>query len=131
MRPVFAIVLSLALLRAAKAGDADAVFTRPDRSLYPEGGFVYERNCLICHGELGDGRGEMAAEMPIKPRSFRTGLFKYRSTPWGKLPTTDDLMRTIREGRSGTAMGQFTSLTEEQTRAVAEYVKSFSRKWLK
>src|SRR4051794_16351059 len=73
----------------------------------------------------------MAAPMTIKPRSFRTGDFKYRSTPWGKLPTTDDLIHTIRNGRSGTAMGMFTHLTEAETRAVAEYVKTFSRKWRK
>ncbi|MDB6153993.1 MAG: serC 2 [Chthoniobacteraceae bacterium] len=106
-------------------------FAPPDRSLFEEGRYIYERNCVVCHGARGDGQGEMAAPMTIKPRSFRTGDFKYRSTPWGKLPTTDDLLHTIRDGRSGTAMGRFTHLTDLETRAVAEYVKSFSRKWRK
>jgi mono/diheme cytochrome c family protein len=110
---------------------ANPAFTLPDRSLFAEGRFVYERNCLVCHGDKGDGHGEVAATLPIKPRSFRSGQFKYRSTPWGKLPSNDDLTRTVRHGITGTAMGAFTFLTPDETRAVVEYFKSFSRKWLK
>ncbi len=106
-------------------------FTPPDRDLFDQGGYVYERNCLVCHGEHGDGKGEMAATMTVKPRAFRDAQFKYRSTPWGKLPTTGYLIRTIRKGRTGTAMGAFTHLRESDVRAVAEYVKLFSRKWRK
>lgn len=115
----------------AREPTANPAFIPPDRSLFFEGRDVFERNCIVCHGERGDGLGEMSASMPIKPRSFRRGLFKYRSTPWGKLPTTADLIRTIRGGRTGTTMGMFTQLTEGEVRAVAEYVKSFSRKWWK
>lgn len=103
----------------------------PDRSLYEKGRFVYQQNCLVCHGERGNGKGELAEQLSPKPRDFRYGMFKYRSTPWGKLPTDDDLLRTIREGRSGTAMGMFAHLREGDLRAVAEYIKFFSRKWKK
>jgi mono/diheme cytochrome c family protein len=130
------LLISAADLRAEPAAAAEdaavnPAFTPPDTSLYYEGREVYERNCTICHGARGDGNGEMAAELGVKPRSFRTGDFKFRSTPWGKLPTTDDLIRTIRHGVTGTTMGAFKQLTETETRAVAEYVKSFSRKWRK
>ena len=108
-----------------------AGFKLPDRDLEDEGKYVYERNCIVCHGPMGDGRGEMAESAGVKPRSFRTGLFKYRSTPTGKLPTNEDLLRTVRNGRTGTAMGMFTFLNEEQLRAVVEYVKFFSRRWRK
>jgi mono/diheme cytochrome c family protein len=104
-------------------------FKFPDRDLYDEGKYVYEQNCVVCHGPMGDGRGEIAALTGVKPRSFRTGLFKYRSTPTGKLPTTEDLLQTVRNGRTGTAMGMFTFLNEAQLRAVVEYVKFFSRRW--
>jgi mono/diheme cytochrome c family protein len=104
-------------------------FTPPDAALFEEGRYVYDRNCVLCHGERGDGKGEMSPSLSIKPRAFSSALFKYRSTPWGKLPTTDDLIRTIRNGRTGTAMGMFTHLRENEIRAVAEYVKSFSEKW--
>jgi mono/diheme cytochrome c family protein len=119
---VFACVLH----RAAPAADEIKL---PDRSLYDFGRAVYVRNCMLCHGERGDGKGELSAELAPKPRSFVQGLFKYRSTPWGKLPTDADLKRTIRGGLDGTAMGSFTALTEDQIRAVAEYIKFFSRRW--
>lgn len=109
---------------------AGSPFRLPDRSLYEQGRHVYERHCVVCHGARGDGRGEMALEVgAIKPRRFSSGLFKYRSTPWGKLPTDEDLLRTVRHGRTGTAMGAFGFLPEPELRAVVEYLKFFSRKW--
>ena len=100
-----------------------------DYVLYDQGRYVYERNCLICHGDRGDGKGEMAKDLPLKPRSFREGWFKFRSTPFDKLPTDDDLRRTIKGGLSGTAMGMFNQLGESEVKAVIEYVKSLSRRW--
>ena len=101
----------------------------PDRAQFEAGAYVYERNCIICHGPLGDGKGELSLTLSPKPRSFRSGVFKYSSTPPGKLPTNDDLTRTIRGGLSNTAMGMFTALREDEVRAVVEYLKRFSRKW--
>jgi mono/diheme cytochrome c family protein len=84
---------------------------------------------MICHGIAGDGKGEMSASLPVKPRSFRQGIFKYRTTPPGKLPTDADLKRTVTGGISGTAMGMFTMLDDSEVTAVIEYVKFFSRRW--
>lgn len=132
-----ALAVLLATLAAAPAQEAATgpgqypSFTRRDYSLYDQGRYVYEQHCVICHGVQGDGRGEMADSVGVKPRSFASGLFKYRSTPWGKLPTTEDLLRTVRNGRTGTAMGMFTHLTDGQQRAVVEYIKFFSPKWRK
>lgn len=102
-----------------------------DFNLYMQGKYVYERNCIVCHGVRGDGNGELAATLQPRPRSFREGMFKFRTTPLGKLPTDADLRRTIRGGLSGTAMGMFTQLGEEEVEAVITYVKSFSRRWRK
>lgn len=106
----------------------------PDQSAYArytQGKFVYERNCILCHGLKGDGNGELAPTLSPRPRSFREGMFKFRSTPYGKLPTDDDLRHTIRTGLSGTAMGMFAHLPAEDIDCVIEYVKSFSRRWRK
>lgn len=98
---------------------------------YMHGKYVFERNCALCHGLRGDGKGEMAATLSPKPRSFREGVFKFRSTPAGKLPTDDDLLHTVRYGLSGTAMGMFSHLQSDDIKAVIAYVKSFSRRWKK
>lgn len=102
-----------------------------DFNLYMQGRHVYERNCVICHGERGDGKGEFSASLRPRPRSFREGMFKFRSTPPGALPTDDDLRRTITGGLSGTAMGMFKQLSAHDVDAVITYVKSFSRRWRK
>jgi cytochrome c oxidase cbb3-type subunit 2 len=101
----------------------------PDDSLLAEGRFVFERNCVICHGKWGDGRGEMATGMVPRPRKFTAGTFKFRSTPSGSLPTDADLARTIRGGLFGTSMPTFQHLPERDVKSVIEYVKTFSRKW--
>lgn len=117
----------VALLR----GVAAEGFVLPDESLYAMGRYVYERNCLVCHGRWGDGDGEMAKGMIPKPRKFSAGIFKYRSTPAGALPTDDDLTRTIRGGRANTSMPYFTQLSDREVRAVVEFIKFFSPKWRK
>ena len=103
----------------------------PKRSLYEQGRWIYEQNCVVCHGVNGDGKGELSAALVPKPRPFSSGVFKYHTTPAGKLPTNEDLKRTIRGGLAGTAMGMFTQLLNTELDAVAEYVKSFSPKWRK
>ena len=101
-----------------------------DISLVLQGRTVYERNCVMCHGRRGDGLGDMGLTVRPRPRNFRDGIFKFRSTPSGYLPTEDDLARTIRNGLSGTAMPSFSALLRErEVRAVIEYVKSFSKRW--
>lgn len=93
------------------------------------GHFVYMKNCAVCHGRRGDGRGEMGLTVQPPPRDFAAGVFKYRSTPSGYLPTNEDLKRTIREGIPDTAMPIFNTLPERDVQAVIEYLKTFSPKW--
>ena len=75
---------------------------------------MYERQCVICHGRWGDGRGDMARGMIPRPRRFTAGVFKYRSTPSGFLPTDADLARTIRGGIAGTSMPVFAGVLSER-----------------
>lgn len=123
-RALAALGSCVALLRGLAAD-----FAPPDESFYAMGRHVYERNCLVCHGRWGDGDGEMAKGMLPKPRQFSAGVFKYRSTPPGFLPTTDDLIRTIRHGRANTSMPYFAQLSDREVRAVAEFIKFLSPKW--
>ncbi len=101
----------------------------PDTALVPLGRFVFERNCAVCHGRLGDGWGELSRSLTPRPRDFTKGYFKFRSTPSGSLPTDEDLRRTIREGLAGTAMPIFDQMEERDVRAVTEFIKSLSPRW--
>ncbi len=87
---------------------------------------VYGRTCVVCHGPKGDGNGMMAHMFRFKPLNFRAGVFKFRSTPLGALPTDEDLERTIARGVRWTAMVGHTHLSPEERRAVVAYLKTFS-----
>src|SRR5262245_24592379 len=104
----------------ALAGPTNAPVAEVHDTLH--GHFVYMKNCVFCHGRRGDGKGEMGLTVRPLPRDFSSGIFKYRSTPAGSLPTNDDLMRTVREGIPDTAMPAFRALSPRDVQAVIEYV---------
>ena len=92
---------------------------------------VYERRCVGCHGVNGDGRGPAARFMEPRPRDFTKGIFKFRSTQ-GKdsLPTDVDLYSTVTHGLWGTSMPAWQETSEHERRAVVQYIKTFSDRWV-
>jgi cytochrome c oxidase cbb3-type subunit I/II len=90
---------------------------------------LYQRYCIGCHGENGDGRGENAAYVDPKPRDFTTGTFKCRSTPSGTAPLDSDLYDTIGRGLYSTAMPPWGPLTRRQRADLVAYIKSFSSRF--
>ena len=93
------------------------------------GADIYQRYCITCHGERGDGTGEFASYTTPRPRDFRQATFKWRSTPSGSLPLVSDLERTIRDGVYWTAMPSFFPLRERARRDVIAYIQTFSPRW--
>lgn len=96
---------------------------------FVQGRMVFERQCAPCHGRSGRGDGDWAKDAYPQPRDFRMGLFKYRSTPAGYLPTQADLERTLKQGVSGTMMPTFQHMPDRDLKAVIAYLKSFSKRW--
>jgi mono/diheme cytochrome c family protein len=90
---------------------------------------LYERYCSGCHGIGGDGRGPAADMLIVKPRDFTKGTFKFRTTPAGRLPTDDDLFRTITRGINRTSMPGWSLLPERERWALVDVVKAFYPKW--
>jgi len=90
---------------------------------------AYNRYCVGCHGEKGDGKGPAARWLFPKPRDFTTAVFKFRTTPSGALPTDEDLVRTITEGVHGTSMPNWRLVPELERKAMAQYIKTFSTVW--
>ncbi len=90
---------------------------------------VYERRCIGCHGEKGDGKGPAPSTVLFEiaqPRDFTAGVFKFRMTPTGSLPLDSDLYRTITVGIRGTAMPPWFNLSEQDRWNVIHYIKTFS-----
>ncbi|HBB40229.1 MAG: cytochrome C [Nitrospirae bacterium CG18_big_fil_WC_8_21_14_2_50_70_55] len=109
-----------------------------EEGLVARGKAVYEVSCVICHGPKGDGKGltgvihraqAHGVVIQLYPRDFTAGMFKFRTTPTGYLPTDDDLLHTITEGipRSGMPSHQDVALADRQ--AVIAYIKTFSKRW--
>lgn len=84
---------------------------------------VYTRRCEGCHGTSGDGNGPAATFLRVRPRDFRLGLFKFRHTPSGSLPTDGDLMQVVIRGVPGTAMPSWHMLPAVDREAVIQHVK--------
>lgn len=103
---------------------------RGDVDAYFQGRWLFKRHCQVCHGAYGKGDGEWVTDgWDVKPRNLRSGIFKYRSTPTGKLPTDDDLRKTIRFGLAGTVMPTFRNLPKRDMDVLINYIKHMSRKW--
>src|SRR5205809_785189 len=110
---IAAALLLLAGAAPAWAQDANA------------GKAVYERKCLLCHGEKGDGKCPAAELLLPKPSDFTRGLYKIRSTV-NKTPTDQDLFRIITEGMPGTSMPAWAVLPEKDRHNLVAYIKSFA-----
>jgi cytochrome c oxidase cbb3-type subunit 2 len=117
MRRVLVLALLLAGSGLAAAADLEA------------GRTVYTRYCAGCHGTGGDGAGPAAPMLLTKPRDFTKGLFKFRSTAAGTLPTDADLFRTITRGVNRTSMPEWELLPERERWALVAVVKSFFPDW--
>jgi len=89
----------------------------------------YQRWCIGCHGQYGDGNGENAPWIDPKPRDFTAATFKCRSTPTGTLPTDEDLYNSVARGFTNSNMPHWDSLTKQTRIDLVAYVKTFSPRW--
>jgi len=124
MKRALWVLVAAPLLALAPAGGGDEPAGDPARGMV-----VYERYCLSCHGELGNGEGEFAEYINPKPRDYRQGTFKWRSTPSGSLPTVSDLEKTVRDGIYGTYMPAWLAIGKRSRLDVIAYIQTFSPRW--
>jgi mono/diheme cytochrome c family protein len=92
------------------------------------GSRVFRQQCMYCHGLSGNGEGSAAAAFDPRPRDYRRGIFKWKSTLGPDRPLREDLIRTVAHGVPGTSMPSFKMLPEESLRQVVEYVVFLSQR---
>jgi hypothetical protein len=61
-----------------------------DNNLRLLGAAWYGQLCTPCHGSSGDGNGPRANRLSPRPRDFTKGVYEFRSTPSGYLPTDEE-----------------------------------------
>ena len=91
-----------------------------------QGKVIYEKKCILCHGEKGDGNGPVASLLDPRPRDFTKAKYKIRTTPSGQAPTDADLFHVISEGMPGTSMPAWKTLSEKDRRDLVVYLKTFA-----
>jgi mono/diheme cytochrome c family protein len=97
-----------------------------DNNLRLLGAAWYGQLCTPCHGARGDGNGPRANQLSPRPRDFTRGIYEFRSTPSGSLPTDEDIWRVISNGVHGTAMVPWITFSENDRWALVAFVESFS-----
>jgi cytochrome c oxidase cbb3-type subunit 2 len=128
----------LALFAAVSVGLTPTGSAAADRQTLELGKQVFASYCVLCHGDKGDGKGltgiihraqQEGIVVYTYPRDFTAGLFKFRTTPTGYLPTDDDLMKIITEGIPRSGMPSHEDVSLEERKAVIAYLKTFSKRW--
>lgn len=113
------LALNANLAEAVSPGDR---FVLVGRKLQ-RGRMLYAEHCMHCHGVSGDGHGPTAKYLNPRPRDYRSGKFKFKSTRGENRPNRDDLERTIRYGLAGTYMPSFLLLEDDELDAIVEYIR--------
>jgi DMSO reductase family type II enzyme heme b subunit len=90
--------------------------------LIARGREIFARQCVICHGEQGDGAGKFAYLMNPRPRNLQAGKFKLASTQ-NQIPSDEDLLRTITRGMPGSSMPPWGHLPVADLKALVAYVR--------
>lgn len=100
----------------AKPGNAD------------NGTEIYNKRCVWCHGEEGDGLGPAEARLNPPPRDFTSGMYKIKTTGFEDMvPNDEDIYRMIADGMPGTAMPGWDDIVSEQDIwDLVAYIKTFA-----
>jgi len=108
--------------RAMRASPSDPAANQTESPLIARGRELFGRQCVICHGEQGDGAGQFAYLMNPRPRNLKQGKFKLASTQ-NQVPSDEDLLRTLKRGMPGSAMPPWAHLPPADLKALVAYVR--------
>jgi hypothetical protein len=115
----FAVLFSLFLVSEAFAVKSYKGYSKlPAPLAATKGESIYkESDCSMCHGEMGDGEGFLAAGLQPKPRDF---------TDFMQMNTVPDMamINAIRDGLPGTAMPAHPDFNDEQIEELILYLRS-------
>lgn len=109
-RPSATIAIALLALLGCEPVAAPAAAISPAASAV-----LFHQRCAICHGEIGDGQGPRRGSLFRKPTDFRDPRWRAGKTRAG-------LMTVIRDGRPGTDMPSWKTLSEPEIAGLAEHV---------
>ncbi len=118
MKIILALLISWFMIGTAmaKSGNVD------------NGTEVYNKRCVWCHGEEGDGMGPGEDHMNPPPRDFTSGMYKIKTTGFDDMvPNDEDIYRMIADGMPNTDMPGWSDILSEQDMwDLVAYLKTFA-----
>jgi mono/diheme cytochrome c family protein len=126
MKVMGALVMSLALSACSSEGapwsiDYSKVEVPVNRlssdDARERGRVLFRKKCALCHGELADGNGTRREGLSGKPINFHNKEWRASNTPLG-------VFEVLSEGKRGTSMPAWPTLSDEQKWDVVAYVLS-------
>lgn len=131
MKAMGALAMSLALsacsteqatTSAIDYGNVDVPIERLASDEARERGRVmFEKNCVLCHGERGDGNG-------VRSRGLSRKAADFTSVGWRSNVTPRYVFEVVSEGKRGTSMPAWPTLTDDQKWDVVAYVLSLAER---
>lgn len=117
-------LMALTLFPQFHISNADSVSEKPDPSLeiFRTGKALYQKQCAVCHGEIGLADGKAAYLLYPKPRDFTRNEFRLISTTQMKA-MDEDLFKSITRGMSGSSMPSWEHLSALDRWALVYYVR--------
>jgi len=121
-----ALLMSLALLgcserESVSTGGYGGVEVPVDQLSSDEararGRLVFEKKCALCHGARADGNGLRSSALSRKPANFQSRDWRANTNP-------RDVFRVVSEGKRGTSMPAWPTLSDEEKWDVIAYVLS-------
>ena len=78
---------------------------------------LFQRKCALCHGERADGNGARSKGLSRKPANFTSPDWRANTTP-------RSVFEVLSEGKRGTSMPAWPTLSDDQKWDVIAYVLS-------
>ena len=126
MKATGALLMSLAL-SACNAKDAPSIVDYSTVEVPVErissdearerGRTLFSKTCALCHGERADGRGARREGLSGKPINFHNKEWRANTSPLS-------VFETLSEGKRGTSMPAWPTLSDEEKWDVVAYVLS-------
>ena len=96
-------------------------------AMAPAGPVLFTKYCIHCHGEKGDGKGDLSTMLIPPPRDFTKGIFKGRSSHPEMPPTQTDLMRSLIHGIPLSGMLSYSFMDVQPQVSLIAHVKDLAK----
>lgn len=126
MKPIGALIMSLALWACSAQNDGAAFdYAKVDVPLdqlasgeaRARGRSLFRTKCALCHGVRADGNGVRRQGLSRPPANFQ-------STEWRANTSPRRVYEVVSEGKRGTSMPAWPTLSDEEKWEVVAYVLS-------